>query len=329
MRGLVFALLGITVAACSLVDTGEGGVGPGSDAAISPRLDAPSDAPLAPGVDATHSTDATHVENDASPDAAQDAGGDHVSPPPVDASEAASETTVTTAGDALQFDGTNYVDAGTLPLPTNFTLEAWIKPTSAKGEVYVMAQDERDDADAQFRFGLVKGGQVFFFMSDSSGGTHGLDTGSGPTHYQLLSSSAVSMGSWTHIAVTKNGAVFNLLVGTSMTTTYTADAAFSPSTPAVDFRVGARVAKDGSSADGGFEGTIDEVRFWNAPQDNASIDADMTSEIAPSAGDFGQLFLYYRFDDGSGLSASDTTGHYPGTLVGTPTPPKWVTSGAF
>jgi hypothetical protein len=327
MRSFV-VLVALAAAACNLGEIGE--IPPGSGAADAGRSVGPVDASPGPvKKDATtgggHDASVPDDTSDGDHASAKDAGGPEDAAG--DTAEAAPDSGLDNAGDALQFDGSNYVSCGSLPLPTNFTLEAWINPATTTGETDIVAQDRQFAPQQQFRLGLESTGQLFFVMSDSKGVTHGLVMDGGD--YGLQSSTTIPTGSWTHVAVTKNGAVFSVLIGASTTTTFTADATFSAGAN-VDFRIGGRVAGDGSSLDSGFDGTIDEVRLWSTPQDRLTIASNMTHEISTSASDFGDLLAYYRFDDGPpSTTASDTTTHYPGTLAGTPALPVWVISGAF
>jgi hypothetical protein len=314
MMRVLIVLLASTAAGCSLDTLGE--LGGSTDAGKDGSVDvvAPDVRPLE-DARADRAPDTSAFRLDASPDRSK--------PPGDAASDGGTDGALTSPGDALRFDGSNYVSAGAVPIPTDFTIEAWIYPTATTGETYIVAEDEDGESAQQFRFGLVMGGQLFFLMSDGAGSTHGLYGSS----YSLLSSGPVPTNAWTHVAVTKDGADFALLIGGTEAAYFMATAAFS-SDANVGLRVAGRVATDGHSLEGGFQGTIDEVRLWSTAQTNASIVANMAREIPTSYADFSELLIYYRFDDGSGSMALDTSAHYPATLAGTPLP-AWVISGAF
>jgi hypothetical protein len=233
--------------------------------------------------------------------------------------DAPPDAPVITAGTALQFIGGSYVDMGAIPVPGDFTIEAWIHPGTASGETYVVAEDERNQGQGQFRLGLANGGKLFFTMSDAGGSTHGLFN----SGYQLQTTNAIALGAWTHVAVIKSGASFMLTVNGASAATFTADAPFVHGGPAVNFRVAARVDTNGTAANGGFDGIIDEVRLWSAARTPAQITQTMSTEIPASSAN---LFAYWRFDEGTGLAAGDDKTGYPGTLASNPT---WVPSTAF
>ena len=238
---------------------------------------------------------------------------------PAPTPDVAVDAPIVTAGDALQFTGGSYVDMGPIPIPADFTLEAWIHPASASGETYVVAEDERNQGDGQFRFGLSTAGKLFFMMTDASGSSHGLYSGG----YSLQSPAAIPIGVWTHVAAIKNGAAFALTVDGASVATFTADASFVHGGPAVNFRVAARVDTNGTGANGAFDGIIDEVRLWSQPRSAAEIAQTMSTTVPPSSAG---LFAYWRFDDGAGTTAADEEGGHPGTLVANP---AWVKSTAF
>lgn len=229
---------------------------------------------------------------------------------------------------SLSFDGQRtYVDCGNFPIPADFTLEAWVNAASFVGETYVMAQDRDTQGPGQFRFGFIAGGQVFFQMSDQNGNSYGLWS-SGTQSYALQSPSAVPTGTWTEVAVTKSGASFSLLVNGTVVASRTATQAFSWNDGGMHnpFRIGARVAADGSSPGGVFDGLVDEVRFWKAGRTPAQIAADMRREIVMSDADWNTMLDYWPIDEGSGNKTKDRGGPHDGTLQNGP---LWSTQTPF
>jgi Concanavalin A-like lectin/glucanases superfamily len=289
----------------------------------------------------------------AAPDAVRDAGRDVGAPdagspvdgsaPPVDAPydallpadsgvdapplDAGVDARVYLAGEALAYDGSNtYVDMGGIALgETTFTLEAWVFPLDYPREIYVAAQDKRGQGQGQFRFGMIATGQLFFAMSDGSGNTFGL-FGGGST-YALLSPSPIPTSAWSEVAVTKADTVYTLYVNGAVATSFTTQSfVFNDGGNPNPFRVGSRVDTDGTSPDGVFDGTIDEVRFWKTARTAAEIASDMGHELKSSDPNFGDLLHYWRFDEGSGTSTHDDVGGKDGTLQNGP---LWVLSTAF
>jgi hypothetical protein len=289
-------------------DSGEGhpGTSPDSSAPSSTHDAAPEDsAPPGSPIDAASPVDAS---------------------PPVDAPSAVDSSDATPpapdAGDALSFANGAYVEVGALPIPADFTLEAWVNPASSNGtagETEIVAEDRTGQSAGQLRLGITAGA-LFFMMSNSAGVSYGLYNGTG---YALQTSQTLAPGVWSHIAVTKSGASFVLYIGAAQVSTFTAMSALTYGGPSTAFRIAGRVAADGTSVANAFTGTIDEVRVWNVARTGAQIAAAMDETINPSDA---TLVSYWRFDDGSGLTASDEEGRYPGTLVAGPV---WVPSTAF
>jgi hypothetical protein len=232
------------------------------------------------------------------------------------------------SGYALSFDGQKtYVECGDVPIPGNFTLEAWVYPDAFQGETYVMAEDKAYQPDGQFRFGFIASGQLFFIMSDGTGNMWGLQANTSAP-YNLLSPAPIPTSAWSEVAVTKNDVVFFLLVNGQIVQTVTATGSFVFNNGGQQnpFRIASRVAQMGNSSDGVFDGIIDEVRFWNASRSPAQIQADMQHEITATDPNWSDLQDYWPFDEGSGKTTADRSGNYPGTLKNGP---QWVVSTAF
>jgi hypothetical protein len=228
---------------------------------------------------------------------------------------------------SLQFDGVStYVDCGNVPIPADFTIEAWVNPATYNNETYVLAEDKRYQPQGQFRFGFVGGGQLFFVMSDSQSDMYGLQMNTA-TPYNLISPNALPTNTWSEVAVSKAGGSFTLLVGgVVVSTVNTTSFAFGNAGAPNPMRIGARVDQDGQSANGVFDGLIDEVRFWNVGRTPAEITADMRKEIAPSDPGWSSLQDYWPFDEGTGAKTNDLAGKFPGTLVNGP---GWSTATPF
>jgi hypothetical protein len=290
------------------------GLGPEQDEG-GPGLDACcADAP--PGADAPDATPDDSTADVVPQDAPGDEGAD------------SGDGSTGHAGYALQFGGGAFLQMGPVPIPTDFTLEAWVFPTSipTTGDACIVANELQGDNTYQFRLGLDIGGPLFFMMSDAAGDNGGLITPGGS--YVLVTPAPLATNVWTHVAVTKAGTSFMLYAGAATPVQFTANGALDYGNPLVRaFRVGGRVANDGiGGPDCSFTGTVDEVRLWSAQRSASQIAQTMSHTV--SAGD-PTLFAYWRFDDGTGTTAIDEEGHYPGGFpVGFPDP-LWVPSSAF
>jgi hypothetical protein len=223
---------------------------------------------------------------------------------------------------ALAFTGGSFVSFGGLLIPADFTLEAWVRPTSFSGETYVVAKDKSGQAAGQFRLGFDATGRPFFMMTDTSSSDHGLYPGS----YALQSGTALTTGKWTHLAVTKNGTSFTLYVDGSSVKSVTTTGPFVYGGPAVDFRVASRVPSSGTGASGAFDGAIDEVRLWKVARTQGDIAGARLRPIATSEPAFADLVGYWRFDEGATTTTADATGAHAGALMSSPT---WITTTPF
>lgn len=278
-----------------------------------------ADAPPTPGGPGDPSS------NDGGPGAT---GGQDASAPPPDGGadavipDASLDAPVPHAGFAVSLSGNAYVAAGTVTIPTDFTLEAWVFPKSAQGETYIAAKDQRNQGNGQFRLGLLPGGKLFFLMTDSGGDDHGLYDG----EYKLTSPAAVPLSRWSHVAVTKAGATFTLLIDGAAVATRAADASFTHGAASRAFRIGARIAPNGSGADGSFDGDVDQVRLFTVARAAAEIAADMRRPLGAGDAVFASVRAAWRFDEGAGTTAADDKAAFPGTLTGGAT---WTPSTAY
>jgi len=203
---------------------------------------------------------------------------------------ASSKTITATANtdNALNFDGVNDIvtiaDNNALDVTTNYTIEAWIKPST---------------------FSLL-GGIVSKYHTASSNGyiLRLTSTGdfSGISFDEMNTSNGVlSLNKWNHIAAVKNGATRKLyingvektLTGTALTTAVNTD-------PVI---IGQDFSSFGSRF---FNGSIDEVRIWNTARTATEITNNMN--ISMSGNETG-LVANYNFDQGvaNGNNTSITT----------------------
>jgi hypothetical protein len=270
------AVLDSSLPALPVDGEADGGT-PGDDSGGGPDASPPS----------THDAAA---EDSALPGPPIDAAPPVDAPSGVDSSDAAS--LAPDAGDALSFANGAYVEVGALPIPADFTLEAWVNPASsnaAAGETEIVAEDRNGQSDGQLRLGLTAGA-LFFMMSNSTGVSSGLYNGTG---YALQASQTLAPGVWSHVAVTKSGASFVLYVGAAQVATFMATSALTYGGPSTAFRIAGRVAADGTSVANAFTGTIDEVRVWNVARTGAQIAAAMDETVDPSDA---TLVSYWRLD---------------------------------
>ena len=192
-------------------------------------------------------------------------------------------------GFALQFDGNNDLVELTNQVEADFTLEAWIKTTASAdtgawwdgtGVIFGDTAFINDD------FGLVLLGTKAGF------GTGNPDVGAS-------SGSDVNGGDWVHIAGTRDRSSGQIRIFVNGVQ----EASATGNTRTLDDPQVLQVGNGVVFGDA-FTGTIDEVRIWNIARSGADIAATMTRSLA---GDEPGLVGYWRFDDGSGMTAADSS----------------------
>ena len=209
-------------------------------------------------------------------------------------------TEVNLAGTALSFDGANeVVQAGAVPLAnTSFTMEAWARRNSAGNIDFILGQGiEATDVGLHFGFHgvlTVSNQFVLGFYNDD-----------------LFTTSRYTDTDWHHWAGTYNAS-------NKARCLYRDGVLVASNTAAANYQ-GSGPLTIGKPPWGysEFGGLIDEVRIWNKTRSQAEIQADMNRVLV---GTEPGLLAYYRFDEGRGTTAADSTGHgYDGTLMNGPT----------
>jgi hypothetical protein len=222
------------------------------------------------------------------------------------------------AGSALSFfpGAVSYVDIGALPVPADFTIEAWIRPTNPLNEQNVISKDTAGVAANQWRFG-IDGSNVYFTMASADGSSHGLG--------HLTTIATVPTGQWSHIAVTKAGTVFTIYINgaPSISRAATADMLHEGT---MNARIGARNPATNGSSPLVFDGQLDEIRLWNVPRSAAAIACGMRGEVTSADPQWNNLVDYWKLDENGGSTARDSRGSFDGTLVNGP---AWQASGAW
>ena len=202
---------------------------------------------------------------------------------------------------ALQFDGSqNYVS---VPYSSSFysspfTVEAWINPTSMSDYKFIINTRNATSGGGGYHLARWSDGKIWFY-SDGIGGW-----------YQ--GSTVVPDGSWSHVAVTYNGTTLKIWV--NGVEDFSVDATGSISDSGNPLYIGTDISNSHN-----FEGIIDEVRISNTVR--------YTSTFTPSTSfsSDGNTVALWKFNEGSGTTAADSSSNgHTGTLEGSPTP-SWVT----
>ncbi len=190
-------------------------------------------------------------------------------------------TFITAPGNSLTFDGVNdYVQATSATYPgTNFTIEAWILTTSATGTKEIVSYGGQYTDILEFR---VDNGKLSCGMRGSNG-----------TWAEVLSSTLVNTGRWTHVAVSKNGNAYALYINGVLDKTMNN----TQNNPNISrLTIGHCFHYNSFLSGYNFAGKIDEVRIWNIARTPAQIASNMYHMIADTTTG---LFAYYSFDQGA------------------------------
>ncbi|HVZ24710.1 MAG TPA: LamG domain-containing protein [Sediminibacterium sp.] len=207
------------------------------------------------------------------------------------------------AGNALNFNGiSNYIElTNRITLGTaDFTIEAWVYPQSTTTGM-VFAQDVCGDGEYQFRL-YTSNSKVNFDFSDAT-------TFGAAYSFQLPSTAnSVPLNTWTHVAATRSGNDYTVYINGVANATYSTGSNTINNQSGADankrLRIGARGGVSSGCGLNYFNGSIDEVRFWNVARTATEIQQNYLKEINPASNS--NLVAYYSFDQG--IAAGSNTG---------------------
>ena len=245
-------------------------------------------------------------------------------------------TTPSAPNTGLHFGGTNaYVNFGTAPslnTPT-FTIETWFKrggagvsnttgtggvtavPLVAKGA----AESENSTLDINYFLGIHDGDNALCVDFEEGAG------GSSPSlNHPLVGTTSIVTGTWYHAAATYDGTTLKLyLNGNLESQLVVGQPAASAGTSSLAAL--ATSLRSNGTAQGYFNGTLDEVRIWNTPRTQAEILGTINEQITSSqAGLLGRWGL----NEGSGSAVTGSAGTtVNGTVSGADF--SWVAGAPF
>ena len=177
-------------------------------------------------------------------------------------------------GAALAFDGVNdYVSSSVLSTATtNVTLEAWVNWAGLTGDDQIVFYNGSSGASGYGFYLSLTGGTFTGLL----GGVTASVSGVSPT-----------VGTWTHLAMVGSGTSWDLYKDGVLIHSFSG----TPNTPTTGFGIGASFQIPSDH----FNGTIDEVRFWNVARSAAEILTKMNCELT---GTEANLVAYYKFNQG-------------------------------
>jgi hypothetical protein len=214
---------------------------------------------------------------------------------------------------ALGFDGVN--DQANLPFlfdpsATNFTAEAWVKPTLIDGNAHIFIQQNDGTGTGRTFLAIGSANKFYTFLGGSA----------------LSGTTTVSANTWYHVAVTWDGAALRLFVNG------VEEASASASIVNAD---GTMILGTGKSGVLPYQGVMDDVRFWTRALCKEELLNNMNCELSGSETG---LLAYYQFNQGldgvpnpTETTLQEFSNTYDGTLANfalTGATSNWVKPGA-
>ncbi len=185
---------------------------------------------------------------------------------------------------------------------TNFTIEAWIKPTAyqTSGDVFspvFSVTPSNKSGYSRYIFGLRQHKLSLFQATVTSGDRF------------PVSSSDIALDTWTHVAVARTGSEVKFYVNGALDNTATGS--FLP--PVGEYQnshltIGGYYSVESLNGNNSygtarvFQGSLADVRVWTKARTAEEIAADCRSRLR---GDEEGLLLYAPFDDANGTVAHD------------------------
>ncbi|MDP1727927.1 MAG: LamG-like jellyroll fold domain-containing protein [Bacteroidota bacterium] len=195
------------------------------------------------------------------------------------------------SGDRIQFDGTDdYVMipyAANLKPNTNFTVEAWVRPSSVVsiGTLYSKDSTTTDSSLTIYMVGATP--QVVMRTANGS--------------VALMASSSGSLFSWTHVAVTYDGSDLRIYVNgdTAGVASITGSVTCLNGPTYLGRRAGATLPANLG---------LENFMFWNTVRTESQIRLGMHTKVPALSSS--NLMAYLRFDEGPGnLYLADASGN--------------------
>ncbi len=229
---------------------------------------------------------------------------------PPEADSGIADASAPTSCFALQFDGVDdhvtVQDAADLDPTGPSTVEAWIKLTKETSpELHVVSHH---DHGGKAGYLLM----AYGYGKDASeparlGGSARYYNGASTNQVGFGADSSITIGKWTHLAVTYDGTSIRIHVDGKTMRTITARG----TPPNADFAGVLSIGRNALSKSFPWGGLIDEVRISKvARYSAASFVPEGRFEVDPNT------IALWHFDEGTGATANDAAGAHPGVITG-------------
>ena len=218
----------------------------------------------------------------------------------------------------LAFNSTNsdYVEmpnaSSLIVNSTTFSLSAWVYP-QANPAAHSAIMGFRNNTDADF----------YLLQLQNSNNVEARFRNSSGTIFDVLATNLLDFNQWQHLAFTYDGSNIYLYKNGFLVSSTPANGVITQMSQT--FKIG---ALDWGATGFYMNGSLDEIRLWNATLSPSTITNWMCAEVTTAHPDYSNLAGYWRLNDGAGTTATDlSVNSNNGTLNNNPT---WqVTTSCF
>jgi hypothetical protein len=200
-------------------------------------------------------------------------------------------------GSSLVFNGTGAYglvgDAPDLRLSGgSYSIEAWVKPTAVDEQWRMVLSKGNSNDDLEYLLGLDRSNKFLFVTRR-------------PPEF-IYSKLIPAPNQWYHLAVVQDIVSSTILVYINGQLDQTLPISGQPSLNSARIFIGARDNFGSGTPISFFAGELDELRIWNRARTAQEIADGM---VYASSGTEPGLVAYWSFDEGSGQTVLDRTGH--------------------
>tara|TARA_R110001592_G_scaffold6720_5_gene36139 strand:+ start:9409 stop:12792 length:3384 start_codon:yes stop_codon:yes gene_type:complete len=196
-------------------------------------------------------------------------------------------------------------DNNSLDFTTNFSIEAWVKPTAFNANSWentIVGKDSDENSGSGYVLRCGGNGILNFNLGTAAGWKE-----------VTSSANALTLNTWQHVAATYDGATLKIYVnGIQVGTAANGNVAKINS---MDLNIGAGYNGGGRK----FNGKIDEVRLWSTALSPTSINNWRDKVVDGTHPNYANLTAYYNFNDEQNVGLDISTNNFSGTTFGFPT----------
>lgn len=226
------------------------------------------------------------------------------------------------SSNALSFNGSSNIVqipySSSLNFSTNFSVTCWVYPMANSYRRIISKYGGGG--------GIVAPGDFLIDTYNPTNNGRGLRFWmTGPSiavNYSVTAANVLTLNQWNHIAATFDNGLLRVYVNGIMVLSGTAPFSALPvNTNVIRFGEDRNV-----NAPEFYQGSLDEVTFWNTTLAQTEIRDWMCKSINATHTQYGSLAAYYKLDEGTGTSITDhSVNGNNGVFINAPT---WIVSGA-